>query len=93
MKNFHGNANLLQDERHLCAHVVRGVHRRQLKITALHARTVSFVAAAVKVAPAVPGGLVFVNRDEAARKAGIPADAVEQEKLWFRAEEGGIAQA
>ncbi len=90
--HFDRHAHLFEQQAHFRADVLQTVNRGHREIAALHRRAVAHIAAFHLVAGG-PGGFVGVDLDEAARHVHIPADLVENEKLGFRTEIGGIADA
>jgi hypothetical protein len=86
------DAQRLEDQAHLGAHVLEAVDRRHREVAALDARAVAHVAA-FEVLAGVPGRLFGVDLDEAARHVDVPAHAVEDEELGLGAEVGGVADA
>ncbi len=90
--HFDRNAERLEDQTHLGAHVLERVDRRRREVAALHRGPVAGVAVLVLLA-GVPGPFLGLDLRETARHVVAPAHAVEHEELGFRAEERGVAQA
>ena len=90
--HFDRNAERLEDQAHLGAHVLERIGRRHREVATLDAGTVARVAVLVLLARA-PRCFFGVDLRERARHVDVPAHAVEDGELGFRAEEGRVADA
>src|SRR5476649_2205683 len=90
--HFDWNAQRFQDQTHFRTHVLEAVYWWHWEIAAFDRRTVAAVAA-FDVLAGRPGTFVRTDLDETARHVDFPANAVEDEEFWLRAEVGGIAHA
>ena len=92
VKDFHRNAEGLQNQRDFSAQILRAIDGRYRKIATLDGRTMAAVAA-VDLLAAVPGRLVFVDLHKGARHIGAPGNVVENKELGFRTKKGGVAHS
>ena len=87
--DLNGHTHLLENQAHLGANVLVGVHGRNGKVAALYRGTVGQVAAFV-VNPGRPTAFLLFDLDPTARHIDVPGDAIEDEELWLWAEICGV---